>query len=168
MLDKALKFATLAHAGQKRKYTGEDYIVHPVEVMEIVKSVPHTEEMLAAALLHDTIEDCGVTEGQIVANFGRDVADLVMWLTDVSKPSDGNRKIRKEIDRQHTAMAPAEAKTIKLADLISNTASIVQYDKHFAVVYLKEKKLLLDVLKEGDKILYQRAMELTDGKESNP
>jgi (p)ppGpp synthase/HD superfamily hydrolase len=48
---KALEFATVAHAGQKRKYTGEDYIVHPIEVMEIIKTVSHTPEMLAAALL---------------------------------------------------------------------------------------------------------------------
>lgn len=157
MIEKALKFATYAHMGQKRKYTGEEYIVHPIEVMEIVKSVPHTEAMLIAALLHDTIEDCGVTEGQIEANFGREVADLVIWLTDVSKPSDGNRKIRKEIDRQHTAKAPAEAKTIKLADLISNTVSIVEHDKHFATVYLREKKLLLEVLKEGDSTLFEKA-----------
>lgn len=157
LVKKALQFATKAHEGQKRKYTGEDYIVHPIEVMEIVRSVPHTEEMLAAALLHDVVEDCGITEKQIIAEFGEKTAELVMWLTDVSKPADGNRKIRKEIDRQHTAIAPVAAKTIKLADLISNTGSIIQHDKHFAVVYLREKKLLLEVLGEGDSTLFEKA-----------
>ena len=57
---KAYQFAKKSHEGQKRKYSGEPYINHPVEVMQIVSTVPHTEEMLAAALLHDVVEDCGV------------------------------------------------------------------------------------------------------------
>ena len=53
LVKRALAFATLAHGDQKRKYTGDMYIVHPIEVMEIVKTVPHDDAMLAAALLHD-------------------------------------------------------------------------------------------------------------------
>ena len=53
-LDRAIAFATLAHKGQKRKYTGTPYIDHPLEVMGIVRTVPHTTEMLMAAVLHDT------------------------------------------------------------------------------------------------------------------
>lgn len=163
LIQKALEFATRVHNGQKRKYTGEDYIVHPVEVMEIVKTVPHTEAMLAAALLHDVIEDCGVHLEELQREFGTEVSYLVLWLTDISKKSDGARKVRKEIDRQHTAKAPAQAKTIKLADLISNTTSIVQYDPSFAKVYLAEKARLLDVLTEGDATLYARAKIQLDG-----
>lgn len=162
LVEEALEFATRVHSGQKRKYTGEDYIVHPIEVMEIVKTVPHTQEMLAAALLHDVIEDCGVSAAHIEQVFGAEVADLVVWLTDVSKKSDGSRRVRKELDRQHTAKAPAQAKTIKLADLISNTGSIVKYDPSFAKVYLGEKKLLLEVLTDGDPTLYAKAKEQID------
>lgn len=157
LIQEALEFATRVHSGQKRKYTGEDYIVHPVEVMEIVKTVPHTEAMLAAALLHDVIEDCDISAEHLEQVFGSEVTELVVWLTDVSKKSDGTRKVRKEIDRQRTAKAPAQAKTIKLADLISNTASIIQYDPSFAKVYLAEKARLLDVLAEGDPTLYATA-----------
>lgn len=83
-------------------------------------------------------------------------------LTDVSKKEDGNRKQRKLIDRNQTAMASPEAKTIKLADLISNTKSIVQYDSSFAKVYMAEKRLLLQVLKEGNGNLYTMAKDLLE------
>ena len=157
---KAQVYAMAAHAavGQKRKYTGEPYIVHPAEVASIVASVPgSTEDMVAAAWLHDVVEDTGVTLTDINLNFGADIAALVGWLTDVSKPEDGNRKTRKAIDREHTAQAPAEAQTIKLADLISNSKSIMQYDPDFAVTYLAEKKLLLEVLTKGDPGLHAEA-----------
>ena len=155
IVEKAQVFATAAHAAvnQTRKYTGEPYIVHPIHVMSIVKTVPHTPEMLAAALLHDTVEDTGVTIELIESEFGSEVANLVSWLTDVSKPENGNRAVRKQIDLEHTALAPAAAQTIKLADLISNTSSIVKHDLNFAETYLKEKVALLKVLTKGDQTL---------------
>jgi (p)ppGpp synthase/HD superfamily hydrolase len=155
IVEKARVFATAAHAAVKqvRKYTGEPYINHPFHVMSIVKTVPHTDAMLAAALLHDTVEDTGVTFELIEQEFGSEVAVLVGWLTDVSMPEDGNRAGRKQIDLEHTADAPAEAQTIKLADLISNTASIVKHDMNFAETYLKEKQALLQVLTKGDRTL---------------
>jgi hypothetical protein len=162
LVNKAFAFAAKAHGSQKRKYTGEPYINHPYEVMDIVASVPHTEQMLAAALLHDVLEDTDATEDQIRDEFGETVLELVKWLTDVSKPSDGNRAMRKALDRAHIAKAPAEAKTIKLADLISNTKSIVKHDKDFAKVYLNEKALLLKVLSDGDPMLYTKAKVLVD------
>ena len=155
IVEKARIFATAAHAAVKqvRKYTGEPYINHPFHVMSIVKTVPHTPEMLAAALLHDTVEDTGVTIELIESEFGSEVANLVSWLTDVSRPEDGNRAVRKHIDLEHTAQAPAAAQTIKLADLISNTSSIVKHDLNFAETYLKEKQALLQVLTKGDRTL---------------
>lgn len=156
----AYLFAKEAHGDQKRKYTLVPYITHPLEVMEIVNSVPHTEEMLCAALLHDVVEDCGVELSAIDREFGFVVSAYVGDLTDVSKPEDGNRKLRKEIDRQHTASAHCNAKTIKLADLISNSKSICEHDKDFARVYIKEKELLLEVLKDGDATLYAQAQKI--------
>ena len=156
-VQRALAFATLAHGDQKRKYTGEPYIVHPIEVMEIVKSVPHDDAMLAAALLHDVVEDTDVTIEEIESAFGPDVAELVGFLTDVSKPEDGNRKFRKGLDREHSAKAPARAQTVKLADLISNSRDILKNDPHFAKVYLREKEQLLEVLLLGDPALHREA-----------
>lgn len=159
---KAYEFAKKAHEGQKRKYTLEPYINHPIEVMQIVSTVPHTEEMLAAALLHDVVEDCGVISSTIFKEFGLWVGWYVEDLTDVSKPSDGNRVKRKEIDRTHTQQADPNAKTIKLADLISNSRSIVNHDKDFACVYIKEKELLLEVLTESDATLYAQAKQIVE------
>lgn len=159
VVERARVFATAAHAaaGQVRKYTYEPYIVHPAEVVSIVKTVPHTPEMLAAAWLHDVVEDTAVTMEVVRAEFGTEVADLVGWLTDVSRPEHGNRAKRKELDRLHTAAAPAEAQTIKLADLISNTKSIMAHDEKFAKVYLEEKRLLLAVMHRGDATLMVEA-----------
>lgn len=161
LVERAKKFATAAHAaiGQTRKYTFEPYIVHPAEVVSIVASVPHTDEMLAAAWLHDTVEDTGATIDEIRAAFGEEVAELVGWLTDISQPEHGNRAIRKAMDRAHSAAAPAAAQTIKLADLISNTKSIVEHGKGFAKIYLEEKRLLLEVMLNGDPTLLLRARQ---------
>ena len=158
--ERAREFATKAHDGQKRKYTGAPYIEHPAAVVEIVRSVPHTEAMLAGAWLHDVVEDCGVSRAEIAHHFGADVALIVDALTDVSTRDDGNRKARKALDLLHSAQAKPCAKTIKLADLIDNTSSIVEHDPEFAQVYLREKLALLEVLKEGDPILWQRAYDL--------
>jgi len=160
--ERAKQFATKAHGDidHRRKYTNEPYINHPAQVVEIVRGVPHTEEMLAAAWLHDVVEDTPTTIEQVREVFGVQVSAFVGMLTDVSKLEDGNRKVRKTIDREHTAMSMPPAKTIKLADLISNTSSIVKYDPNFAKVYLEEKRLLLEVLKEGDNQLWQQANAL--------
>ena len=159
IVERARIFATAAHASaaQLRKYTGEPYIVHPCEVASIVATVPHTQEMLAAAWLHDVVEDTGVTNEVIRAEFGDTVAELVGWLTDVSRPEQGNRAVRKAIDRAHSAMAPAQAQTVKLADLISNSRSIMQHDPEFARTYLQEKRLLLEVMNKGDATLMVEA-----------
>lgn len=159
---KAETFARLKHGeiSHKRKYTGEPYTVHLEEVVKIVKGIPHTPEMIAAAWLHDTVEDTKTTIDEIKEEFGNKVAQLVEMLTDVSKSEQGNRVIRKNIDLEHTAKASSEAKTIKLADLISNSRSIVDGDAEFARVFLEEKARLLQVLKQGNQTLWKEAFRL--------
>ncbi len=156
-------FAKRAHeaVNQKRKYTGESYIIHPVRVATWVKAVPHSEMMVVIALLHDTVEDTNTTFEDIHTRFGNEISCGVWWLTDISRPSDGNRRTRKAIDRDHVAAAPAHIQTIKLADLIDNTMSITRYDPNFAPTYLREKKALLKILKYGDKSLWDVADYLT-------
>jgi (p)ppGpp synthase/HD superfamily hydrolase len=159
--ERAKEFATKAHAAvdHRRKYTDEPYIVHPIEVAGIVAMVTDDEAMLAAAYLHDTVEDTGVTLETIEKEFGSDVAALVEQLTDVSKPTDGKRAVRRELDRQHTAKASPRAKTIKLADLISNSKTLLQHELKFARVYFDEQVKLLEVLTEGDPKLYKIASD---------
>lgn len=151
MIARAATFAAEAHAAvaQVRKYTGEPYIVHPKAVAALVAEAGGDDAMVAAAWLHDVVEDTEVSLATLLDRFGDDVADLVSWLTDVSRPEDGNRAARKTKDRVHIAQAPARAKAVKLADLIDNTASILTHDPHFAAVYLREKALLLDVLSDA-------------------
>lgn len=157
---RAKEFATLCHAGQIRKYTNEPYINHPVAVAEIVRSVPHTEAMICAALLHDVVEDTHVTLDEIERIFGYEVAALVEMLTDVSKPGDGNRAVRKAIDRAHIAKASPDAKTIKLADVIDNARTVLARDPKFAKVYLEEREFLLEALQGGDQSLMMVARKL--------
>lgn len=163
LVARARLFATAAHTAicQRRKYTGEPYIAHPGEVvMLLLEHGIDRPEILAAAWLHDVVEDTGVTIDLIREEFGSDVALLVAGLTDVSKREDGNRAHRKAIDRAHTAAQSPDCKTIKLADLCSNTMSIVERDPEFAIVYLEEKRLLLDVLTEGNSDLWALACRL--------
>jgi len=150
LVEDARVFAALAHRGQVRKYTGEPYVTHPIAVAKIVASVTGDQEMIAAALLHDVVEDTAVTIEEIESRFGGLVALYVENLTDISCLDDGFRAARKAVDRAHTAIAVPEAKTIKLADLIHNSSSILEHDKRFAKIYMAEKRLLLDEsLKEG-------------------
>lgn len=162
--EQARRYATQAHAeaGQRRKYTDEPYIVHPAAVVELVRSVSHDEHLLAAAWLHDTVEDTGTTLSDIENFFGPRVAELVEMLTDSVQPSAKNRAARKLAHFQHTASASPDAQTIKLADIIDNTRSIVRFDPHFARVYLVEKKVQIALLKQGDRQLWQQASTIIE------
>ena len=97
---------------------------------------------------------------QIESDFGTEIARLVADLTNVSQKSDGNRKQRTAIDRKHTSAADPRAKTVKLADLIDNLSDIVRQAPGFAKTYVAEKELLLQVLGDGDRGLYQRVEEI--------
>lgn len=165
LIREARIFSIAAHEAvqQKRKYTGEPYWKHPQAVANYVNAVQgRTEEMIVSALLHDVVEDTGVDLWTIFEIFGPTVYKYVEGLTDVSKPSDGNHVERKRIDREHIAIQCPEVKTIKLADLIHNSESILQHDRDFAKVYISEKELLLEVLKDGDSTLWNRAKQIVD------
>ena len=162
LIESARTFATSAHQriGQLRKYNNQPYDVHLHAVAKLVASVTDDPEMIAAAWLHDTVEDTSATLDDIAENFGTAVAELVEFLTDVSMPSDGNRAVRKSIDCDHSAQASARAKTVKLADLIDNCKDIAAHDERFARVYLVEMGALLNVLGDGDPTLLTEASRL--------
>jgi len=147
-IEKARIYAGAAHAsvGQLRKYTFEPYITHPIAVSQIVQQYGGTDDQMTAALLHDVVEDTGITIEMIREEFSASVADMVDSLTDISKPEDGSRAIRKGMDRDHMAEASIEAQFVKCADLIHNSASIIEHGGGFAAIYLGEKKLLLDAM----------------------
>ena len=158
---KAEIFATQAHAlvEQKRKYTGEDYIVHPIRVAKIVEQFGGSDDQIAAAFLHDVVEDTDVDILDVRMEFGNDIGEIVDGLTDVSQPSDGNRKLRKAMDRAHSADASAEAQFVKCADIIDNSADISANDPNFSKVYKQEMLELLAVMdKVSDTEIFAQAL----------
>lgn len=162
LVQRAARYATQAHRriDHRRKYSGQPYQVHLEAVATLVASVTDDPETIAAAWLHDTVEDTPATLEDIEAEFGPAVAELVEELTDISRPGDGNRAQRKELDRRHLALASPRAKTVKLADLIDNCRDIVGHDPGFARIYLGEMQALLPVLKAGDPELYRQALQV--------
>ncbi len=164
-LAKVVHFAAVKHRDQVRKYSGESYINHPIEVAKIVAEVSCTEEMICAAYLHDVIEDTDTDYDEIVREFGVTIADHVNGLTDVSTKEDGNRAARKKLDRDHLSKQDADVQTIKLADLISNTVDIVENDPKFAKVYLVEARELYKVLDKGSVYLRQRLLCILNDSE---
>lgn len=142
MLLNPLKFATKAHEGQVRKYTGEPYIQHCIAVCRLVEEYGGSTEMCAAALLHDTVEDCDVSIDDIQREFGDTVAEYVWYLT---KPPVfvGNRAKRKEMDRARLREAPVEVRLIKIMDLYHNSGSIKEHDPKFWETFSDEAVQLL-------------------------
>lgn len=161
LVNTVICFATEAHQriDHRRKYSNQPYAVHLERVAKTVASVTDDEEMIAAAWLHDVVEDTPATLDDIERNFGSSIAILVRELTDVSKPGDGNRAVRKTIDREHLAQSSDRAQTVKLADLIDNCTDITKHDATFARVFLDEMKALLGVLIKGDEGLMRRAQK---------
>lgn len=160
LYERALIFAIKAHGDQKRKYTGEPYIIHPIRVAAHVRESGASTAAIGAALLHDVLEDTATTHGRLVDEFGEYVARLVYQITDVSKPSDGNRRTRKELDCQRLALADSEAQTIKACDIIDNAFSVIEHDPDFARVYIPEKRAQIDVLTLADPRLIEEARRL--------
>ena len=149
LLEKVAKFAALKHAGQLRKYTFEPYIVHPTAVARAVAEAGGDEATIAAAYLHDTLEDTDTTYAELVVEFGSEIADLVVELTD-HYTSEAfphlNRAARKALECKRIAGISAKAKMVKKADIDDNIASIMAMDPAFAKVYLPEKAAVLAVL----------------------
>lgn len=123
MVSKAIVFATKAHEGQFRKATKIPYILHPMECAVIISGMTTDEEMIAAALLHDTVEDCDVTIEDIRREFGSRVAQFVARESEDKSKSWQERK-QTTIDQlsSHTK----EECMLVLADKLSNIRSIAR------------------------------------------
>lgn len=147
LLDDVIVFAQNAHYGQFRKDGYTPYFEHPKRVALMVTEYPSAnKEMIAAAFLHDVMEDCGVTYENLKQMFGSPVADLVQWLTNPSKGSKEPRAVRKTQDREHIKSAPLEAKVIKLFDRLDNLQDAESLPSDFRKLYVKESEQLLEVL----------------------
>lgn len=168
----AARFAAEMHKDQKRKFVlpGEDdrYILHPAAVADIVRSVTDNPEMLAAAWLHDVVEDCQVPFTAITQRFGFRVHDLVEMLTDVAVPADGNRKARMEKNRLHTLKADADGQTVKCADMIHNMYRVYVVAPKFAPTFCKEMSAVLDGLTQANQTLVEFRRKMAGDGHDDP
>lgn len=154
----AMLFAKLAHQNQVRKYTGEPYSNHLAEVAGIVSTIAPSlsvQQMVATAWLHDVLEDTDVTATELNDRFGATITKGVIHLTD---NETGNRAERKAMACLRLGSAPGWVQTIKCADLISNTSSILTHDPKFAKVYVEEKMKMLLAMTKADPRLRDHAM----------
>lgn len=148
LLDRAIIFAVNAHSGTERRGKGFPYIVHPMEAMEIVATMTPDQEILAAAVLHDTVEDTDVTLERLREEFGERIATLVAWESDtfeegVSEEDSWHSRKREAISR--LASAPHDAKIVAMGDKLSNMRAIardyaVMGDKLWDLFHTKDRK----------------------------
>jgi len=147
LLDRALIFAIRAHVNQERRGKGFPYIVHPMEAVSIVATMTPDQEMLAAAALHDTVEDTGVTVEQLQQEFGERVAHLVeeesdKFIEGMSEEESWHTRKQMAIDR--LAAASRDAKMVALGDKLSNMRAIardyaMQGDALWNLFHVKER-----------------------------
>ena len=148
LLDRAIIFAVKAHAGTERRGKGFPYIVHPMEAMEIVATITPDQELLAAAALHDTVEDTDVTVEQIREEFGDRIASLVASETDTVLDGCAEEEswhARKQAAIDRIARASHDAKMVALGDKLSNMRAIardyaVQGDALWNLFHAKDRK----------------------------
>ena len=129
LLDRAIVFAVKAHAGTERRGKGFPYIIHPMEAMEIVATMTADQELLAAAALHDTVEDTEVTVEDIRAAFGDRIASLVAQESDVRIEGQSDEESwheRKQAAIDRLARASHDAKIVALGDKLSNMRAIAR------------------------------------------
>ena len=148
ILDRAILFAVRAHAGTERRGKGHPYIVHPLEAVGIVASMTSDQELLAAAALHDTVEDTDVTVEQIREEFGDRVASLVAAESDdlpEGIPEEETWHARKQAAIDRLAKASRDAKMVALGDKLSNMRAIardyaLKGDELWKIFHVKNRK----------------------------
>lgn len=161
-------FAAEAHKGQRRKYAQEDYIHHPVRVSSLCRNVNASLPVVAAALLHDVLEDTDVSQERMTIFLeqvmNKDDAgktlQLVTDLTDVYTAKSFprlNRRVRKDKEHERLALVQPDAQTIKYADIIDNCMDMAASGDDFAPRFLQECNSLLKKITKGDPQLYVQA-----------
>ena len=150
IIERAERMANFAHLGVQRKYTGEPYIFHPRRVADLVRERTNTTTLIAAAKLHDVLEDTPLPPEDICNECGVEVLSLVLQLTNPSKGMKLPREVRKQLDREHLRHVSHGAKLIKLCDRFDNVLDMKGADQDFKQMYHDEAVLLLQVLKGTD------------------
>lgn len=129
LVDKAIKFAVDAHANTERRGKGFPYVIHVLEAMEIVATITNDPELLAAAALHDTVEDTDVTVDVIRREFGDRIASLVQAESDemvAGVSEEDSWRGRKQAAINRLASASHDAKIVAMGDKLSNMRAIAR------------------------------------------
>ena len=148
LLDNAIAFAVKAHSGTERRGKGFPYIVHPMEALEIVATMTSDQELLAAAVLHDTVEDTSVTIDQIRMEFGDRIASIVDAESDKGiegRSEDDSWYDRKQGAIDRLAKASRDTKMVALGDKLSNMRAIARDysmmgDELWKIFHVTDKK----------------------------
>lgn len=173
ILGKIADFGDEAHGEQMRKYVPDRYMVHPKRVMEKLKHYTNDKTVLAAALLHDVLEDTPVSEEQMLRFLkslmneedAKRTTKLVVELSDVYVKEDYpklNRRTRKAKELDRLITTSGDSQTIKYADILDNTLEIVDQDTSFALVYLREVRQILRKLDKGNTKLHEEAVNAVE------
>jgi len=159
LIEKAKAFATNCHKTQTRKFDGKPYIVHPEAVASLVDQFGGSPEMVAAAWLHDVVEDCGITVRDLIEHFGTQVSGLVWELT---SPKDLNKSKKAEylLDKMNTMSS--DALTIKLCDRLNNVSDFNTAPKGFVNKYAPETQFIIDELEGGGRPLTDKQTKIID------
>lgn len=157
LINKAKEFATSKHEGQFRKFGKVAYITHPANVAEIVDKFGGSPEMVAAAWLHDVVEESNVSLDEIKKLFGENVASLVKELTNPTD-LDKSKKGQYLLDKMNTMSS--DALTIKLADRLSNVSDFATAKPSFVQKYAPETKFIIDGLEEHERPLTPQQTKL--------
>ncbi len=167
LIARAERFARKAHSGQVRKFYDPPipYIVHPERVANLVRGIEGADSpMVAAAWLHDVVEDTSYTYLEIVDEFGLQVANYVIGLTDVSKQCHAvhrlNRAARKQINNIYILNQPRQVKQIKLCDIYDNITDIGPAEDDFKRLFLGEKQVQTELIKDAHPFLAAQILEI--------
>lgn len=167
---KLFEFLKIKHADQVRKYTGEPYTEHLYSVAEEVSKFEPT--MIEVALSHDFLEDVEGSTSDELRDFlldsnyseerANEIVQGVIDLTDVYTKEaypELNRAKRKQLEAERLGKVNPKSQSVKYADLIDNTHSIAEHDKNFAKTYLEEKRVIIGLMKNGNKDLYDKVKQ---------
>ncbi len=145
---RAAMFAADAHRNQMRKYHAAPYIVHPARVASTLMTKGATPDLVAAAWLHDVVEDCGVDLSVIEDKFNARVKYYVWAMTNPSKQCiDKSRAERKQIDKLHwTRITSSAAQWLKAEDRLDNLRDAWAAPQEWREQYAKESEALIHVL----------------------
>jgi (p)ppGpp synthase/HD superfamily hydrolase len=156
LVHRSLRYAAIAHRTQVRKGSDTPYISHPVAVAMILQRYGFDESVLAAAILHDVVEDTPVTLAEVEKEFGPHIAELVHWVSEPKRDESGQElpwAYRKQYKFEQLQKAPVKARAIALADKLHNLYSVLDDERAGRNVWSRFKASKSDWLANATRVV---------------